>query len=166
MNAPLPARIWQVEADLGVMQRQSAGTLSDVLGMTIDEIGADFVRGSLPVTRRVLQPFGLMHGGASMVLAETLGSIGATLTVDPAKFMCVGQEINANHLRGAHEGDVITGIARPVHLGRSSQVWSIEMRDARQRLVCISRFTVAVVPRPAGPPPSSAVSSQPTVPGA
>jgi 1,4-dihydroxy-2-naphthoyl-CoA hydrolase len=150
MNTPAPARIWHVEPDLGAMQRQSTGTLSDVLGMTIDEIGADFVRGSLPVTRRVLQPFGLLHGGASMVLAETLGSIGATLTVDLTKVLCVGQEINANHLRGVREGDVITGIARPVHLGRSSQVWSIEIRDSRQRLVCMSRFTVAVVARPAG----------------
>jgi 1,4-dihydroxy-2-naphthoyl-CoA hydrolase len=149
MNAPTRAPIWHGEPDLGAVRKQSAGTLSDHLGITLDELGADFVRASLPVTPRVLQPFGLLHGGASMVLAETLGSIGATLTVDITKFLCVGQEINANHLRGAREGDVITGIARPVHLGRTSQVWSIEMRDARQRLVCISRFTVAVVPRPA-----------------
>jgi 1,4-dihydroxy-2-naphthoyl-CoA hydrolase len=152
MNTPVNAGIWHGTPQLAVVQRQSAGTLSDELGISIDEIGPDFVRGTLPVTRRVLQPFGLLHGGASMVLAETLGSIGASLTIDLSKFLCVGQEINANHLRGARDGDVVSGVARPIHRGRSSQVWGIELRDAQQRLVCISRLTIAVVPRPAGAP--------------
>ena len=98
----------------------------------------------MPVEPRTHQPMGYLHGGASLVLAETLGSVAANFVVDSAKFRCLGQEINANHLRPVTDGLVI-GTARPFHLGSRSQVWSIEIRDPRERLVCISRLTVAVV---------------------
>ena len=101
----------------------------------------------MPADTRTFQPFGLVHGGANVVLAETLGSIGANLLVDNSKFYCVGQEVNANHLRGVRTGKV-TGTARLWHLGRSSQVWNIELRDDEGKLSCISRLTMAVVPVP------------------
>jgi 1,4-dihydroxy-2-naphthoyl-CoA hydrolase len=104
----------------------------------------DFLRGSMPVEPRTHQPMGFLHGGASLVLAETLGSVAANFVIDPAKFRCMGQEINANHLRPVSEG-LVTGTARPFHLGARSQVWSIEIRDARERLVCVSRLTMAVI---------------------
>ncbi|MGH8311594.1 MAG: hotdog fold thioesterase, partial [Steroidobacteraceae bacterium] len=116
------------------------------LGIRITEIGEDFLAGTMPVDARTHQPLGILHGGASVALAETLGSVGATLCVDSRKFACVGQEINANHLRPATSG-VVTGTARPIHIGKRSQVWQIEIRDERARLICISRLTLAVVER-------------------
>lgn len=114
------------------------------LGIEFLEVGPDFVRGRMPVDHRTHQPFGILHGGASVALAETLGSTGATLTLDPDKYRCVGQEINANHVRGISSGFVI-GTARPVHLGRRSHVWEIRITDERDKLVCISRLTMAVL---------------------
>ena len=116
------------------------------LGMEIVEVGADFLRGRMPVDDRTRQLHGILHGGASVALAETLGSIAATLVVDRARFTCVGQEINANHLRAVSSGWV-TGTARPVHLGRRSHVWEIRITDEADRLVCISRLTMAVLER-------------------
>ena len=98
----------------------------------------------MPVDHRTKQPYGLLHGGASVALAETLGSVGAALTIDPLKAICVGQEINANHLRSVKDG-LVTGIAKPIHIGANSQVWEIKIYDAREKLVCISRLTVAVL---------------------
>jgi 1,4-dihydroxy-2-naphthoyl-CoA hydrolase len=117
------------------------------LGLVVTEIGDDFVRGTLPVDHRTKQPMGVLHGGASVVLAESLGSIAANLVVDSARFACLGQEINANHLRPVSEGLVI-GTARPHHIGARSHVWGIEIRDERGRLTCISRLTMAIVDRP------------------
>lgn len=117
------------------------------VGIEFTELGDDYLRGRMPVDDRTRQPFGLLHGGASVVLAETLGSTGASLAVDPAKYRCVGQEINANHVRGVSEGFVI-GTARPHHIGRRSHVWEIRITDERERLVCISRLTVSVLDRP------------------
>lgn len=114
------------------------------LGIEFLEVGPDFVRGRMPVDHRTHQPYGILHGGASVALAETLGSTGATLTLDPDKYRCVGQEINANHVRGISSGFVI-GTARPVHLGRRSHVWEIRITDERDKLVCISRLTMAVL---------------------
>ncbi|WP_183948264.1 hotdog fold thioesterase [Rehaibacterium terrae] len=122
------------------------GTLLEALGIEIVELGRDFIRGTLPVDQRTRQPFGLLHGGASVALAETLGSIAAGLCIDPAREMAVGLEINANHVRAVTDGTV-TGTARPLHLGRSTQVWDIRIEDAAGRLVCVSRLTIAVVPR-------------------
>lgn len=114
------------------------------LDIVFSELGADFLRATMPVDERTHQPFGLLHGGASVALAETLGSVGANLCVDSSKFICVGQEINANHVRSARSGRV-TGTARPVHLGGRTHVWGIEIVDAAGELLCISRLTVAVL---------------------
>jgi len=118
--------------------------LASHLGIEFTEWGDDFLRGTMPVGPSTHQPMGLLHGGASLVLAETLGSVAANFVVDYSKFRCLGQEINANHLRAVSDG-VVIGTARPFHVGARSQVWSIEIRDPRERLVCISRLTVAVI---------------------
>jgi 1,4-dihydroxy-2-naphthoyl-CoA hydrolase len=115
------------------------------LGIRITAVGEDWLRGTMPVDARTHQPYGLLHGGASVALAETLGSTAAMLTLDPAQFRAVGLEINANHVRGVREG-IVTGTAKALHLGRSTQVWEIRIEDERQKLVCVSRITMAVVP--------------------
>ena len=122
------------------------GTLNSTLGMTFIEIGDDFVRATMPVDARTVQPYGLLHGGASVALAETLGSTGAAMCVDPKEYQCVGQEINANHVRAARTGRV-TGTARPVHLGGRTQVWTIDIVNEAGKLVCTSRLTMAVIRR-------------------
>lgn len=116
----------------------------EALDIQITELGDDFIRGTMPVDHRTVQPYGILHGGASVSLAETLGSIAAHLVIDGSKFYTVGQEINANHIRPASKGRV-TGTARPIHLGRSSQIWGIEITNEDGKLVCISRITMAVV---------------------
>ena len=126
------------------LNRQSRGSLHELLDIRFIEIGPDYLRATMPVDARTFQPFGLLHGGASVSLAETLGSVGANCCVDPARAYCVGQEINANHLRAVRSGRV-TGTARPVHVGRRTQVWDIRIEDERQRLTCVSRLTMAVV---------------------
>jgi len=137
--------IWQQDTDLARINAWSANTLMEVLGIRITGVGEDWLRGTMPVDSRTHQPYGLLHGGASVALAETLGSTAAMLTLDPAKSRAVGLEINANHVRGVREGTV-TGTAKALHLGRSTQVWEIRIEDERQRLVCVSRITMAVVP--------------------
>ena len=114
------------------------------LGIEFTEIGADFLRGRMPVDERTRQPFGILHGGASVALAETLGSTAAGLVVDPDKYRVVGQEINANHVRAVSDGFVV-GTARPFHIGRRSHVWEIRIADEQDRPVCISRITMFVV---------------------
>jgi 1,4-dihydroxy-2-naphthoyl-CoA hydrolase len=136
--------IWFAKATIEVLSAGQAGLLSAHLGIEFTDWGDDYLRGTMPVEPRTRQPMGFLHGGASMVLAETLGSVAANYAVDPAKFRCLGQEINGNHLRPVTDG-LVTGTARPIHLGSRSQVWGIEIRDPRERLVCISRLTVAVV---------------------
>jgi len=138
--------IWFKPVTAADVRAQLPGTMMEHLGIEITEIGDDFVRGTMPVDRRTHQPFGLLHGGASVALAETLGSFGAVMTLDPATHFCAGQEINANHLRGVKDG-VVTGTARPIHMGGTSQVWGIEIRDPQGQLVCISRLTMAVRPK-------------------
>jgi 1,4-dihydroxy-2-naphthoyl-CoA hydrolase len=136
--------IWHTPLSVEQLNSRQERTLLDSLGIRFTEIGDDFVRGTMPVDERTHQPYGLLHGGASVALAETLGSTGANLCVDPNRQRCVGQEINANHLRSMRRGEV-TGTARPVHLGGRSQVWSIEIEDEAGALVCISRLTMAVL---------------------
>lgn len=121
----------------------SRGTAMEPLGIVFTEIGADYLRATMPVDVRTRQPHGLLHGGASVLLAETLGSTGGMLFVQPGE-RCVGIEINANHVRGVRDGQV-TGTARPLHVGRSTQVWEIRIEDDAGELVCISRLTLAVV---------------------
>ena len=118
--------------------------MANNLGIEILEITPDRVVATMPVDTRTRQPFGILHGGASVALAETVASLGAVGRIDRDKFVAVGQEINANHLRGISDG-VVTATAVPVHVGRASQVWAVEIRDEAQRLVCVSRCTLAVV---------------------
>lgn len=140
--------IWFVEPTLDALNAMAADTLVDRLGIEFTEIGADFLTAKMPVDERTKQPFGLLHGGASVALAETLGSVAASLCVDPAIKRCVGLEINANHIRSVREGHV-WGTVTPLHVGRGTQVWQIEIRDDQERLVCVSRLTMAVLDHPA-----------------
>src|SRR5262252_5765639 len=136
--------IWFAAPTLEDARASQAGLLAPHLGIEFTEFGPDYLRGTMPVGDPTRQPMGYLHGGASLVLAETLGSVAANYVVDRARFRCLGQEINANHLRPVSDG-LVTGTARPFHLGARSQVWGIEIRDPKERLVCISRLTVAVV---------------------
>jgi 1,4-dihydroxy-2-naphthoyl-CoA hydrolase len=137
--------LWKQQLTPDHVNAMSAKTMMQTIGIRITEIGDDYVRGTMPVDARTHQPYGLLHGGASVALAETLGSFAAMLTLDPAAEAAVGLDINANHVRGVKSGTV-TGTARPLHLGRSTQVWEIRIEDEQQKLVCISRLTLAVVP--------------------
>lgn len=140
MTAPSPFRR---PVSLDALNAQSRGTAMEPLGIVFTEIGADHLRATMPVDARTRQPYGLLHGGASVLLAETLGSSAGMLCVDEGQGV-VGIEINANHLRGVREG-LVTGTARPIHVGRSTQVWDIRIEDARGRPVCVSRLTLAVI---------------------
>jgi 1,4-dihydroxy-2-naphthoyl-CoA hydrolase len=122
------------------------GTMVENLGIEFLETGDDYLKARMPVDHRTRQPMGLLHGGASVALAETLGSIGAYLCVDPLKYVCVGLEINANHIRGVRSGWVY-GLARPLHIGRTTHVWEIKITDEEDKLVCISRITIAILDR-------------------
>jgi 1,4-dihydroxy-2-naphthoyl-CoA hydrolase len=122
-------------------------TMGEHIGLEFTELGTDFMKATMPVDARTKQPYGLLHGGASCVLAETLGSVASAMVIDPEKFICVGLEINANHIRGVREGRV-TGIATPIHLGATTHVWDIKIYDEREKLVCVSRLTVAILKRP------------------
>jgi 1,4-dihydroxy-2-naphthoyl-CoA hydrolase len=139
--------IWRTQTSVEQIREFSRETLADTIGIRVTEIGPDFLRATMPVSPRVHQPMGVLHGGASVALAETVGSVAATLCVDQEKYVCLGQEINANHLRPISSG-IVTATARPFHIGKRSHVWSIEIRDEEGRLVCVSRLTMAVVDRP------------------
>lgn len=136
--------IWKFPPSLEAVQKLSAKVMGGHIGLEITEIGEDYIRGTLPVDHRTVQPWGRLHGGASVVLAEELGSTGANLCLDPDKAFAVGLDINANHLRGV-TGGIVTGTARAVHIGRSTQVWEIRIEDEQGQLACISRLTMAVV---------------------
>ena len=138
--------IWRSLRSLEELNSGSAGTMVEHLGIEFTEISDNFIRGTMPVDGRTRQPYGLLHGGASVALAETLGSMGATMCVDTKEYQCVGQEINANHVRPARTG-LVTGTARPVHLGGRTHVWIIDIVNEARKLVCTSRLTVAVVRR-------------------
>jgi 1,4-dihydroxy-2-naphthoyl-CoA hydrolase len=119
-------------------------TMGDFLGIEWAEIGDDYMKARMPVDHRTKQPYGLLHGGASCVLAETLGSIASAMVIDPARFQCVGLEINANHIHSATSGFVI-GVALPLHLGKSTHVWDIKIYDENGKVICISRLTMAII---------------------
>lgn len=140
--APSPFR---PDVSLDQLNALSRGTAMEPLGIVFTEIGHDHLRGTMPVDGRTRQPYGLLHGGASVLLAETLGSSAGGLCVPEGKGV-VGIEINANHVRGVREG-LVTGTARPLHIGSSTQVWDIRIEDEAGRLVCVSRLTLAVVGR-------------------
>ncbi|HZW50784.1 MAG TPA: hotdog fold thioesterase [Rudaea sp.] len=139
--------IWKTPVTLDRFNALNGDTMMQTIGIVFTEVGDDFLRATMPVDARTHQPYGLLHGGASVALAETLGSAAGMMLVDPAREIVVGIEINANHLRGVKSG-IVTGTARALHIGRSTQVWEIRIEDEGQRLVCISRLTLAVVPRP------------------
>jgi 1,4-dihydroxy-2-naphthoyl-CoA hydrolase len=126
-----------------IMSGFNKKNIGEHLGIELTEVGDDYITARMPVDHRTVQPFGLLHGGASCVLAETLGSIGGTFCVDHDKQVVVGIEINANHIRAVREGYVY-GTARPIHIGKSTQVWEIRIVNESQQLVCISRLTLAV----------------------
>lgn len=136
-------RIWQQPISIELLRQLSEKTAVSHLGIEFVEVGDDFLVGRVPVDARTRQPFGLLHGGVSVVLAETLGSCGAAYSCTPGQ-QVVGLDINANHLRGVRQGWV-TGTARAVHLGRHTQVWQIDMRDEAGKLSCVSRITMAVL---------------------
>jgi len=138
--------LWRSQSTVEELNSGRAGTLLETLGIEFSEIGDDFIRGTMPVDGRTRQPYGLLHGGASVALAETLGSTGAFMCIDSKEYLCVGQEINANHVRAARTG-LVTGTARPVHLGGRTQVWSIDIVNEAGKLLCTSRLTVAIIRR-------------------
>lgn len=121
-------------------------TMAQHLGIEWADVGDDFLKAKMPVDHRTKQPYGLLHGGASCVLAETIGSVASAMVTDHSKFFCVGIEINANHIRSVRDG-YVTGIAKPLHLGSTTHVWDIKIFDEKEKLICVSRLTVAIVQR-------------------
>ena len=136
--------IWFRKPDIDEVNRRGHNTAVSHMGIEITDIGDDYLAGTMPVDDRSRQPMGLLHGGCSVLLAESLGSIAANYCVDADKAFCVGMEVNANHLRSVKSG-LVRGVARPVHLGRSTQVWEIHIYNQADKQVCISRLTLAVV---------------------
>ncbi len=136
--------IWFGNPTIESSNQLAQGTIHDSLGIVVTEIGDNYVIATMPVDQRTVQPFGILHGGASVVLAESLGSIASHYLVDAEKYIAVGLDINANHLRPVRSG-LVTGKATPIHLGRKNHVWDIEIRSDRDKLVCKSRLTMAVI---------------------
>ena len=139
--------IW-FDKELSIEKLKPLGpnTMASHIGIEWVEVGENFMKAKMPVDQRTNQPYGLLHGGASCVLAETLGSVASAMVIDHSKFYCVGLEINANHVRGVREGYVM-GVAAPLHLGNATHVWDIKIYDEKQKLVCVSRLTVAILTR-------------------
>lgn len=138
--------IWIEKIDIITAQQRSKNTMLEHLGIEFTEVGDDFLRAKMPVDQRTQQPLGIMHGGASCVLAESVGSTAANYCVDFKKQYCVGLDINTNHIRAIRSGFVIA-TANPYHLGRMTQVWNIEIRDEEDRLISVNRLTMAVLNR-------------------
>jgi 1,4-dihydroxy-2-naphthoyl-CoA hydrolase len=136
-------RIWKKSVSIELLTEAHVDTAVSLLGMEFLEVGDDFIRGRVPVDKRTRQPYGLLHGGVSVVLAETLGSCGA-MYASPEGYRAVGLDINANHLKGATSGWV-TGITRPIHIGRTTSVWQIDMTNDAGEMTCVSRITMAIL---------------------
>ena len=137
--------IWKNDLDIAeVNLRTKDTTIMGFLGIEITERGDDYLKGTMPVDHRTHQPMGILHGGASVVLAETLGSSATSMCLDLSKEYCVGLDINANHIRAVRSG-IVTGVAKPIHRGRSTHVWEIKIVDEQQRMVCVSRITMAIL---------------------
>jgi uncharacterized domain 1 len=148
--------IWfQKDLPLAAINALGKNTMGEFLGIEFTGLGHNFIKARMPVDHRTRQPYGLLHGGASCVLAETLGSVGSALVIDPDQFKCVGLEINANHIRGVKEG-FVTGIATALHIGATTHVWDIRIFDDREKLICVSRLTVAILKNQSGNPPRPA----------
>ncbi len=139
--------IWfNKELSIEEFMEPGKGTMSEYLGIELTEFGEDYLKATMPVDHRTRQPYGQLHGGASCVLAETIGGVASAMVIDHSKFFCVGIEINANHIRSAREG-FVTGVASPLHLGASTHVWDIKIYDDAEKLVCVSRLTMAIILR-------------------
>ena len=137
--------IWKASGiTVEIVNKSSVNTMAEFLGIKFTEIGPDFLRATMPVCAKTHQPYGLLHGGASAVLAETVGSVASWLAIDNQHQMCVGIEINCNHLRAKKDG-IVTATAEPLHIGATTHVWDIRIRDEKEKLVCASRLTVAVL---------------------
>lgn len=136
--------IFRKDVTIDQLNSFSQNTLSALIGIQFTQIGEDFLEATMPVDARTHQPMGLLHGGASVVLAETLGSVAAMLCVDDTKQYCVGLEINANHLKGVKSG-MVTGVTKSIHIGKKTQVWEIRIANEQKDLVCVSRITMAVI---------------------
>ena len=143
--------LWTTQPDLAHLNEMRKNTICDVLDITFDAYDDQSITASMVVDHRTHQPFGLLHGGASVVLAETLGSMASYLCIDTKKFYCVGLEVNANHLRGVRSGRV-TAVAKAIHIGRTTQVWDIRLSSDEGKASCVSRLTMAVVPLGEQPP--------------
>ncbi|KAA5532579.1 hotdog fold thioesterase [Taibaiella lutea] len=126
------------------LNRLGKDTMAETLGMIFTEIGDDFLKLEMPVDNRSRQPYGLLHGGASAAMAETIGSVASSMCINNEKQICVGIEINCNHLKGVKNG-IVTATATPLHLGASSHVWDIKITDENRKLICVSRLTVAIL---------------------
>lgn len=138
--------IWQVEMSLSILNLRSKNTMAEHLGIDFIEIGDDFLMAKMPINERTKQPIGIMHGGASCVLAETVGSTAANCAVDISRFYCVGLDINTNHIRSIREGFVIA-TAKPFHIGKSTHVWGIEIINEKKQIISINRLTMTVLTR-------------------
>ena len=143
--------MWTTLPDLAYLNAMRKNSICEVLDITFDAFDDNSITASMVVDHRTHQPFGLLHGGASVVLAETLGSMASYMCIDQKQFYCVGLEVNANHLRGVRSGRV-SAVARPVNRGRTTHVWDIRLTDDSGKLTCISRLTIAVVPLGETPP--------------
>ena len=138
--------IWHRKPDLDVINNQmNKGTIGEHLEILMTEVGDDFITGTMPADARTFQPYGVVHGGANVVLAESLGSIAGAHVIDFATSKCLGQEVSASHLRPVSSG-LVTGTARPIHLGRRSHIWEIRLTNDEGKLTCISKLTLAIIP--------------------
>lgn len=138
--------IWFKKFTVADLNMRGENTLAELLGIEFTEVGDDYLTATMPADKRTKQPLGIVHGGANVVLAETIASTGANAVVDIENYYCVGLEINANHIRPVKEG-LVTGIARPIHLGRTTQVWHIDIYNEAGKQTCVSRMTASVVSR-------------------
>lgn len=141
--------IWAIEGITPEKcQERFKGTMMEAMKITVEEVGPNFIKASMPVFENTVQPYRILHGGASVALAETLGSMASNFVLGGKEKVAVGQSINANHVRPVPFGKFVTGITRPIHLGKSSHIWEIEIFSEENKLVCVSRLTMAVVDKP------------------
>lgn len=138
--------IWFRKVEIEELNKMHENTMQSFCGIEFTEVGEDYIKARMPVNERTKQPHGLLHGGANVVLAESLGSIAAVLCIDLEKYVCVGLEVNANHIRAVRDGYVY-GITKPLHIGRSTQIWEIKIYDEQDKLTCVSRITNAIIER-------------------
>ena len=138
------ASIWYRTPDPALIDAMSKGTIDEHLGIKITQVGDDYLSGTMPADKRSFQPYGIVHGGANVVLAETLGSIAGAHVIDTNSLLCLGQEVSATHLRPVSSG-MVTGTARPIHLGKRSHVWEIRLENDQGKLSCIAKLILAIV---------------------